>query len=463
MWIIPKPITSAFVPDTGALISDSEEQSHAFAQSLIQRSKVTRAPTWLRRLRQDSWIQLLSGRMLRASHTDSFTAAYTSSLGATLANHSQPLGSALGETTPATYGHGSQMELLSCDPACASSRTSKDTLPLGCVTLSTTWESWVTERRGEYLARLKLGRRTSASECSYWPTMQTTDSNSPCLTENRLNRPKGTQLREAIFHELRTPQAMTANALRGQGQDPIKRAAQGHQVNLQDQMVIYGRPDPVSNSTDGNRQELWRTPNSQLIEAKPDGIKLTNRTPKDPQVGLADQVKACAVQSWPTPSAMDGQRPSETPQQWETRNASKKASNPNLGQLHRPLTVAVQWATPRAEHDSGMHRGKPDTLHSQMESWPTPSASGDSNPGSNADPIKWQKIADAKKAQGIHKQLFLTTKVAMGHPGKLNPRWVETLMGVPVGWTMATCSHPLAIEPMNSGFSETASSQPQQP
>lgn len=64
------------------------------------------------------------------------------------------------------------------------------------------------------------------------------------------------QLARAIFHEWRTPQAMTPNALRGQGQDPIKRAAQGHQVNLQDQMVIYGRPDPVSPSTDGSRRGL---------------------------------------------------------------------------------------------------------------------------------------------------------------------------------------------------------------
>ena len=55
------------------------------------------------------------------------------------------------------------------------------------------------------------------------------------------------------------------------------------------------------------------------------------------------------------------------------------------------------WATPRAEHDSGGHRGIKDTLHSQM-----------------------------KQAAS----------------GKLNPRWVETLMGLPVGWTMPNCVSP---------------------
>ena len=28
--------------------------------------------------------------------------------------------------------------------------------------------------------------------------------------------------------------------------------------------------------------------------------------------------------------------------------------------------------------------------------------------------------------------------------GKLNPRWVETLMGLPVGWTMSSCLQPIA-------------------
>jgi hypothetical protein len=91
----------------------------------------------------------------------------------------------------------------------------------------------------------------------------------------------------------------------------------------------------------------------------------------------------------------------------------------------------------------------------KSETWPTPSADGDSRPGANADPVKWQQIADAKKAQGINKQLFLTTKVAMESSGKLNPRWVETLMGLPVGWTMPSCASPVTIERMSSDSSVT--------
>jgi len=47
--------------------------------------------------------------------------------------------------------------------------------------------------------------------------------------------------------------------------------------------------------------------------------------------------------------------------------------------------------------------------------------------------------------------------------GKLNPRWVETLMGLPVGWTMPTCPSPVTIAPTNSACSATESSPQPQP
>jgi hypothetical protein len=41
--------------------------------------------------------------------------------------------------------------------------------------------------------------------------------------------------------------------------------------------------------------------------------------------------------------------------------------------------------------------------------------------------------------------------------GKLNPRWVETLMGLPVGWVMPSCASPQTIAPTNYGSSATES------
>jgi hypothetical protein len=42
--------------------------------------------------------------------------------------------------------------------------------------------------------------------------------------------------------------------------------------------------------------------------------------------------------------------------------------------------------------------------------------------------------------------------------GKLNPRWVETLMGLPIGWVMPSCMAPVTIEQTNFDSSETESS-----
>jgi hypothetical protein len=46
--------------------------------------------------------------------------------------------------------------------------------------------------------------------------------------------------------------------------------------------------------------------------------------------------------------------------------------------------------------------------------------------------------------------------------GKLNPRWVETLMGLPIGWTMPSCTRPVIIAPMNYDCLGTELSQPPQ-
>jgi len=46
--------------------------------------------------------------------------------------------------------------------------------------------------------------------------------------------------------------------------------------------------------------------------------------------------------------------------------------------------------------------------------------------------------------------------------GKLNPRWVETLMGLPIGWTMPSCADLGIVVSMSSGSSATGSCpQPQ--
>lgn len=118
---------------------------------------------------------------------------------------------------------------------------------------------------------------------------------------------------------------------------------------------------------------------------------------------------------WPTASARDWK---DKPGMARVRPDGKSRTD----QLARAV-YAKQWPTPRAEHDSGRHRGKPDTLHSAVKQWPTPkgSASGPdfarmSRPGSGGDD--------------------LATAIARETGGTLNPQFVEWLMAFPSEWTV---------------------------
>jgi hypothetical protein len=72
---------------------------------------------------------------------------------------------------------------------------------------------------------------------------------------------------------------------------------------------------------------------------------------------------------------------------------------------------------------------------------------------------------DHKSGRGKEERDYkeLTPMVERTQNGKLNPRWVETLMGLPIGWTMPSCMSPLTIAPTNCDCLETESCQPPQP
>lgn len=193
-------------------------------------------------------------------------------------------------------------------------------------------------------------------------------------------------------------------------------------VNIEE---MRGRHALEKNSLDGSRPELWRTPQASEAGARVEtlytkdgkpavpGQRAYRKTPSgklvlqsqtiNQQVEMVDRVKA-----WATPTVA------------ETHNQNTSSQIYLQNQVGATKKL---WATARA----GMARGNNFTY-------------------------------DRGKGN-IEEQVG----ASVSGGGKLNPRWVETLMGIPVGWTMPSCVFPVTIEPMNSGFSETASSQPQQP
>ncbi|CAB4153154.1 hypothetical protein UFOVP612_45 [uncultured Caudovirales phage] len=200
----------------------------------------------------------------------------------------------------------------------------------------------------------------------------------------------------------------------------------GTHRNRRDRLVgaivaeMHGQAVPVSPSTDGNRQEssqegrLWMTPKSGQcgMTATTSGRPLEKATQLTTQVYVVNR-----QESWATPSTMDHINVVRNPE--ERSPAANKGGIPLGDQARR----AEQWATPRLgreeKAETRLARGKDIGLHGQVG--------------------------------------------AMTNSAKLNPRWVEALMGLPIGWTMPSCSSPLTIAQTNSDCLATELCQPPQP
>jgi hypothetical protein len=116
------------------------------------------------------------------------------------------------------------------------------------------------------------------------------------------------------------------------------------------------------------------------------------------------------------------------------------------------------------------------SLGSRLESWRTPSSS-DGEGGvmemregcAGKYKLRDHVVAEQKSwatatvSTGAHRQKdgSMTPKLDQQVSGKLNPRWVETLMGLPVGWVMPSCASPVTIEQTNFDSSATESCLPQ--
>ena len=513
MWIIPKQLhTSDFVPDTAALSLDSTELSEICARSLFVRSKPSAARTWSAKWRRDSWTQHLSGRILSPSHGQSFVTAWTSSLGAIPASHSaQPVNDSA-PMTPGTSGPTSQTEFDFFAPASASLKMSKDTSASDSERSLESWNKLVTKRRGEYSARVKSGRLTSASGFLSWPTVQASEEKA---NRYRDGSAKGTQIRlttavvkdaanwptpdasnhrdgdvlrkdnnleQGGFHGVSLHHAMTkygqaapANWSTPNTMDTLPpKSPEGIQRvlthdgrknrkstgNLREDVVQFGLPAPANPSTDGSRQGLWPTITAHTPDMESSGPNGNSGT------YLAGAVKA--EENWVTPrTSGTSTRPNKTtPRQgltlieqareqekmWRTPSVAEEKNQNTSTQIYLQNQVGATpkaWATPQAsDHIEGARTeltSNQKCLGRDMKEWGTPTA------------------RDHKSGRGNEEREYkeLTPMVERTQSGKLNPRWVETLMGLPIGWTMPSCKSPVTIALTNFACSETESCQPQ--
>jgi hypothetical protein len=222
-----------------------------------------------------------------------------------------------------------------------------------------------------------------------------------------------------------------------------------HGVSLHHAMTKYGQAAPANPSTDGSRQGLWPTVTAHTPDMESSGPN-----------GNSGTYLAGAVKAWATPNAFCYQPPENT-EQW-TKRAEYQQTEKGVN-LHKPIQTQVlhevekQWRTPSSSDGEGgvmeMREGCAgkyklrDHVVAEQKSWATPII-GDSHLASTPE-VAQKRIEEGK------------VTLSRQNPGKLNPRWVETLMGLPVGWVMPSCASPVTIALTNYASSAMESSLPQ--
>ena len=167
---------------------------------------------------------------------------------------------------------------------------------------------------------------------------------------------------------------------------------------------------------------------SDRVEWTESGAKLRKKDKPHMTYGakLRDAVEN-HEKNWATPQTFDSNNLVRTPEKLAQTRAEKNAGCMNLReQVHYPdMDHSRKGAKALSGH---LDRANLSTIGKSQESWPTP----------RANKVHPQITEENREHLANRKKSNLEEDIA-GHcgkaTGKLNPNWVEHLMGLPVGWT----------------------------
>ncbi len=394
MWIIPKQLhTSHYVADMKGLGVDCEQFSQLSEKSLMWRSKPTASPTWSKRWKRVSWIKHLSTLILKPSHTESFVERWTLCLLDFRASHSQMLECVKELKTLDTSSLTLQEESESANLNLFSERTwrglSQPKQPMEnrfSNMSSENWKDWVTSQRQEYSQRAKLAHRTKEKGSSSWatPRASATDSTRP-------NGKGGIPLADQVKNWA-TPNTM--DTLPPRSYEAAMRQATTSRK---------GRTEPSN-----LREQVDET----TVQAYKDSMKMWLKVRR-----AADAIRAEEAMNFPTPRTSDAEG----------------------GRIE---TIVEDGVFKSKRHKSNQTFGA--KLRDAVETFPTPRARDwKDTPGCAPS-----KIGDVSLPRLVHSHQDQTSHSTSGKPQgspKLNPDWVEQLMGLPIGstdlgsWGMGSC------------------------
>jgi hypothetical protein len=351
-------------------------------------------PGWARR----TWIRLLSGTMLSPLTADRFAASWIASLAASRAKTSPTPGSAV-ESKEAAAGSGftSLASFARFNRATSSWKTSQLSLFAGSMSSSPTWPRSGSMRNGVCWERTPLELRTSEIASSSWPTPDATVSNG--FNQSQSNGAAVRPHLAALAKTWSTPR-------------------------VQCNVASVGAMEKYS-SKPGLLQQVraWPTPRASANE---------NRTTQPaPSHGHGHgSTLAGEAGSWATPRSTDGSKGGP--------NARDSTGSPHL------CSQAATWPTPTSRDwkDGACADSNVSTnglLGRASVRWPTPTAELGKGYMSGTASDTWRpSLEQAALGARPSRQVPMIEKAGKPTSGSgrvLNPRFVEALMGWPIGWS----------------------------
>lgn len=207
--------------------------------------------------------------------------------------------------------------------------------------------------------------------------------------------------------------------------------------------------------TSENESSSWPSPVASEVRQ---GFQDRSRGMKGSQESLTIVV----VKSWPTPDTnnhRDGTtlRKDNKLEQGgfhgiSLHHAMSKYGLPGQANHSTLGSHPESWATPEGMEGGKISRGGKRKnellLTGQVKAWATPQSR-------DAKGAEGRMIRDGKSTDLPSQTEVEQTGAWNRNNGRLNPRWVETLMGVPIGWTMPSCTQPVTIAQTSCAYLET--------
>jgi hypothetical protein len=283
------------------------------------------------------------------------------------------------------------------------SKTSKESSPVKQPTesqfssmSSEHWKKWITEQRQEYSQRKKSAHLIRENESSSWPTPTIAEvSGGMRLDQIKSGKWHNIQLREKIAlmeekkQEENWPTPTAVNRVRDE--ETMEKCLKFRQSHGKTSVPLYLEEKVI------REPQNWATPNTMDVLPVRTPEKLAKAKKKGGCKNLREEVMQ--PQNWPTATTRD----------WKDTNATVPPSRAN---------PSKQTLGQRVAHVGLQDQASLNTTGKNQESWSTPQARD------------W-KGAEGRAYKGQTKDLPAQTETT----GKLNPNWVEQLMGLPVGWT----------------------------